>query len=48
MPHRLKSAEKYKVSILVDCCTTVSEMLHNIALDAVSTRVPLVKSSGVL
>jgi nicotinamidase-related amidase len=43
-----KSAEKYKVSILVDCCTTVSEMLHNIALHAVSTRVPLVKSSDVL
>lgn len=43
-----KSAEKYKVSILVDCCTTVSEMLHKIALHAVSTRVPLVLSSDVL
>lgn len=39
-----KSAEKYKVSILTDCCTTVNEMLHNIALHAVSTRVPLVMS----
>jgi hypothetical protein len=28
--------------------TTVSEMFHNIALHAVSTRVPLVKSSDVL
>ena len=37
-----KSAEKYKVSILPDCCTTVDEMIHNIALHAVSTRVSLV------
>lgn len=33
-----KAAEKYKVSILTDCCTTVSEILHKIALNAVSTR----------
>jgi nicotinamidase-related amidase len=39
-----KSAEKYKVAILSDCCTTVSEMLHLIALNAVSTRVPLIPS----
>jgi nicotinamidase-related amidase len=39
-----KSAEKYTVSILPDCCTTVNEMLHNIALHAVSTRIPLVPS----
>ena len=37
-----KSAEKYKCAILSDCCTTVSEMLHLIALHAVSTRIPLV------
>jgi len=43
-----KSAEKYKVSILADCCTTVNEMLHNIALHAVSTRLPLVSSSNAL
>jgi nicotinamidase-related amidase len=36
-----KSAEKYKCSILTDCCTTVNEMLHQIALHAVSTRIPL-------
>ena len=36
-----KTAEKYKVSILSDCCTTVDEMIHNIALHAVSTRVSL-------
>jgi len=36
-----KSAEPYKVTILVDCCTTVSELLHRIALHAVSTRTKL-------
>ena len=40
-----KSAEKYKVAILADCCTTVSEILHKIALNAVSTRVTLLQSS---
>lgn len=43
-----KAAEKYKVSILPDCCTTVSEMLHLIALHAVSTRVALVPSTQAL
>lgn len=42
------SAEKYNVSILTDCCTTVDAMIHNIALHAVSTRVPLVESSEVI
>lgn len=37
-----KAAEKYKTSILMDCCTTVDEMIHNIALHAVSTRTPLI------
>jgi nicotinamidase-related amidase len=37
-----KPAEKYKVTILPDCCTTVDEMIHNLALHAVSTRVDLV------
>jgi nicotinamidase-related amidase len=36
-----KSAEKYKVTVLTDCSTTVSEMLHRIALNALSTRVAL-------
>ena len=40
-----KSAEKYKVAILADCCTTVSEILHKIALNAVSTRVTLLQSA---
>ena len=39
-----KSAEKYGVRILPDCCTTVDAMIHGIALNAVSTRVPLVAS----
>ena len=43
-----KAAEKYAVTILPDCCTTVSEILHLIALHAVSTRVKLVASSEVL
>ncbi len=43
-----KAAEKYRVSVLVDCCTTVDEMIHNIALHALSTRVKLVPSSEVL
>ena len=43
-----KSAEKYNVSVLVDCCTTVSEILHQIALHALSTRVKLVLSSEAL
>ena len=40
-----RAAEKYEVSILPDCCTTVSESLHLIALNAVSTRMNLVPSA---
>ena len=36
-----KSAEKYAVTVLTDCCTTVSEILHHIAIHALSTRVTL-------
>ena len=36
-----KASEKYEVTILTDCSTTVDEMIHNIALHAVSTRVSL-------
>ncbi len=43
-----KSAEKYTVSILADCCTTVDKMLHQIALHAVSTRVRIVSSHEAL
>ena len=43
-----KAAEKYNVTILPNCCSTVSEILHLIALHAVSTRVKLVPSSEAL
>ena len=43
-----KSAEKYKVTILPDCSTTVSEILHLIALNAVSTRLALTPSAEAL
>ena len=43
-----KSAEKYNVCVLPDCCTTVDEMIHNIALHALSTRVPLVESIAAI
>lgn len=43
-----RSAERYDVKILPDCCTTVSEMLHLIALHAVSTRMQLVPSTEAL
>ncbi|MFT6986073.1 MAG: nicotinamidase-related amidase [Psychromonas sp.] len=36
-----KAAEKYDVAIVMDCCATVDQMIHNIALNAVSTRVNL-------
>lgn len=43
-----KSADAYEVAILPDCCTTVDELLHAIALHAVSTRVRLVPSTEAL
>lgn len=43
-----KSAERYDVKILADCSTTVSELLHLIALHAVSTRAQIVPSSEAL
>lgn len=43
-----KAAEKYEVIILADLCTTVDEILHNIALNAVSIRVPLIPCAQLL
>lgn len=43
-----KAADKYPVTVLVDCCTTVDEMLHMIALHAVSTRVTLAPASEAI
>lgn len=42
-----KAAEKYEVSVVTDCCTTVDEMLHNLALNALSVRVSLVTTAQV-
>jgi nicotinamidase-related amidase len=43
-----KAAERYKVSVLADCCTSVSEMIHQIALHALSTRVSLTPAATAL
>jgi nicotinamidase-related amidase len=43
-----KAAEKYQVAILPQCCTTVSEILHKIALNAVSTRLALTPAADSL
>jgi nicotinamidase-related amidase len=43
-----KAAEKYDVAVLPDACTTVSEILHLIALHALSTRVRLVPSEEAI
>ena len=43
-----KAAEKYTVTVLPDCCTTVDAMIHNIALHALSTRVALLPSAEAL
>ena len=43
-----KAAEKYNVTILSDCCTTVSEILHLIALQGISTRVKLASANEAL
>ncbi len=43
-----KAAEKYAVAVLPDCCATVSEILHKIALNALSTRVRLAPSGEAI
>jgi len=43
-----KAAEKYDVTLLADCCTTVDEMIHHIALNGISTRVKVVLASTAL
>lgn len=40
-----KAAEKYQISVLADCCATVSQILNLIALKALSDRV-VVKNWG--
>ncbi len=43
-----RSAEKYAVTVLTDCCTTVDQMIHLIALNALSTRVALATAAESL
>ena len=43
-----KAADKYRVAVLGDCCASVSQMVHVIALKALAARVPVVESAGVL
>lgn len=43
-----KTAEKHNVTILPDCCSMFSEILHLIAMHAVSTRMKLIPSSEAL
>ena len=39
-----KSAERYRIKVIADCCTTVSEMIHRIALNALAARVAVIGS----
>lgn len=43
-----KTAEKYDVAVLPDLCSTVDQMIHNIALRALATRVKLTPSAQLL
>jgi nicotinamidase-related amidase len=43
-----KSAEKYKVTVLTDCCTTVDAMIHKFALNALALRVALAPAAAAL
>lgn len=43
-----KAAEKYAVKVLGDCCTTVSQMIHLIALNGVAPRVTVTDSATAL
>lgn len=43
-----KAAETYQVTVIADCCTTVSEMIHKIALNALAPRVPVVMLNAAL
>jgi len=43
-----KAADKYEVLVLADCCTTVSELIHNVALRALSIRVRVLPSTEAL
>ena len=42
-----KAAEKYQVSVLGDCCATVSSILNAIALRALTTRIPVISAADI-
>ncbi len=42
-----KAAEKYQVSVLGDCCATVSGILNVIALRALTTRIPITSAVDI-
>ncbi|WP_261818179.1 cysteine hydrolase family protein [Vibrio gallicus] len=42
-----KTAEKYNVSVLSDCTTTVDEMVHKIALNALKPRIVLATTQQI-
>ena len=41
-----RDADRYRIEVLAPCTTTVDEMIHRIALSALSTRVEVVSSPG--
>lgn len=42
-----KKAEKYKIKVLSDCCTTTDKLIHNLGIDAISTRVQLITLNDI-
>lgn len=40
-----RTADKYTIKVLGDCCTTVSQMLHLIALNALSARTDILTAT---
>lgn len=43
-----RAAEPYRVTVLGDCCTTVDELLHHIALHALSPRVTVATAAQAI
>jgi len=43
-----RAAEKYEVTVLKDCCTTVDQMINAIALSALTVRVAVSEQGAVL
>ncbi len=43
-----KAAERYTVTVLPECCTTVSEAIHQFAVNALQTRVTLAPAATAL